>query len=307
MAEGKKLYGLLGKNIGYSLSPAMHNAAFRRFGIQAEYVLFDVETEEDLVDFIESRVRAGEISGFNVTVPYKERVKQALSRPEVAVKGKGAPLGAKYKKFVKIAGALNTVRVEDENITGYNTDVEGFCSSLEDDTGFAPKGKDVFIFGAGGAGRAIALYLAFREEKRPKRIYVHDISKAALNALKDDFEKHFRDSGVKLFAIEDAADVAVNVAKCDLVVNATPLGTKEGDPSPVDVAHLKDGAVVYDLVYARETELVKKTKEKGLVASGGLGMLVNQGAKAFEIWTGMPFDEVKKVMKEAALEELKKR
>jgi len=89
------------------------------------------------------------------------------------------------------------------------------------------------------------------------------------------------------------------------LVNATPMGTKEKDPVPVDLNFLKGGTTVYDLVYTRETELVKGAKEKGLDAFNGIGMLLGQAALAFNIWTGKEVQEVRRIMEEAVREELK--
>ena len=98
----------------------------------------------------------------------------------------------------------------------------------------------------------------------------------------------------------DVKDLPISIAESDLIVNATPLGTKEGDKLPFSPEDLKQPVVLYDLVYAHETEIVKKAKEKGIVSSNGLGMLINQAAVAFNIWTGKPIEEIKKVMQDAA-------
>ena len=100
----------------------------------------------------------------------------------------------------------------------------------------------------------------------------------------------------------ETEDINKKVSESDLIVNATPLGTHEGDPAPVDLDLLKEGMVVYDLVYARETELLKAAKQKELKCANGLGMLINQGALAFEIWTQKPFEEIRDVMKKAVAE-----
>ena len=94
------------------------------------------------------------------------------------------------------------------------------------------------------------------------------------------------------------------IKTCNLIANTTPCGTNVGDPIPISPEWLKPGMTVYDLVYARETELIKAAKEKGLKASGGLGMLVMQGAMSFGLWTGEKIEEIKNIMKQAALEKL---
>jgi len=279
-----KLYGLLGKNISYSRSPDMHNAAFRHFGIDVEYVLFD-KGEDELEEFFGSALK-GEISGFNVTVPHKIKIREML---------KFAP-SCSLDAVAEILGAVNTVKCDGGELEGFNTDGRGFLESLQEDTGFDPAGKTVLVMGAGGASRAISLYLA-SALAITKKVFVFDIDKERSSSLVSAFKG--TSSGNILSAIEEE-DIPTVLAEADLVVNATPLGTREGDPSPVSAEYLHKGLVVYDLVYARQTELVKEARKKGLTAVDGLGMLINQAALAFNIWTAKPLDEVKKVMKEAA-------
>ena len=282
-------YGLLGKNISYSLSPRMHNAAFKHFGIDAEYKLFD-KKEEELDSFFQNEVLGGQISGFNVTVPYKIKIKELLEEHQ----------GCLIDKDAKLLGAVNTVRVEEDSLKGFNTDGRGFYESLLEDTGLNPKDKEVLIIGAGGAGRAICFYLASLGEDAPRKINCFDVDTKKLKSLGAAFENQF---GSGIFASSDEGELTVKIAESDLVVNATPLGTKEGDTMPFSSDLISESIVLYDLVYSRETELVKKTREKGLVASNGLGMLINQAALAFNIWTGKPVDEVKRVMTEAVRSE----
>jgi len=113
-------------------------------------------------------------------------------------------------------------------------------------------------------------------------------------------EDYFRDKGLEPLCVIGSREELPEIMKeCGLVINATPLGTRKGDMPPVPLEALQSGMVIYDLVYARETELVKSAKDKGLKAVDGRDMLVNQGALAFNIWTGKPVEEVKQVMKEA--------
>ena len=294
-----KLYGLLGRNISYSLSPAMHNAAFKHFGIPAEYRLFDV-APEGVELFFRDLILGGKLAGLNVTVPYKVVVKDLLEKTEVRK--------VSFDQFPNIAGAVNTLKIEGAGIEAFNTDGEGFYMSLTEDAGFDPKGKDVFIIGAGGAGRVIALYLASLGEDAPRKIKVSDIDEGQLASLRDTVGR-FRGSGVLSSPIE-LTKGADGIEKCDLVVNATPAGTKEGDAmalAPAKVDLLRKKSVVYDLVYARETELVKAVRAKGARAVTGEGMLAGQGALAFEKWTGKPLAEIKPVMRKALAEALGRR
>ncbi len=290
----KKIYGLLGKNISYSLSPVMHNAAFRHFKIPATYQLFDIP-EDGLKTFFEDHVLNGELSGFNVTVPYKTRVCELMSSFE----------GYSYDPTVgaKMLGALNTVKVDGKKLYGENTDVLGFLYSLAIETKFPLKGKSVFISGAGGVGRAIGIFLA--AVHGTKIVSVYDTSETQIASLLEFISG--TDYAGDMFLINDKTDALRKLSESDLVINATPLGTNEGDPLPFDPDLLKSDAVVYDVVYARETELIKKAKEKGITTVNGLGMLVYQGAYAFHIWTGEDVEKTAKIMIAAIQEELKKR
>jgi len=310
--NSKKIYGLLGRNISYSLSPAMHNAAFEKFDPSSKYKIFDKKPEE-LKSFFENEVLTGKISGLNVTVPYKIKVKEMLE--ENAEKW-----SVFIDEYVKFAQAVNTIKVEKDRIIASNTDMEGFKDSLNEDAHVSWGDKKVFIVGAGGAGRAISLFISTSGDKKedgtwPKLTKVTDVDLDKLMDLEVLFSRFWHDE--KMFVPVKTEDISKEIQDCDLVINATPLGSKEGDPMPISPDCLKKGMTVYDLVYARETELVKAAKEKGLTAVGGLGMLVSQGARSFCSWTkdnnnewypvSDYFNEVKNIMRKKALEELRKR
>ena len=293
VARPKKMqtYGLLGRNISYSLSPDMQNAAFRHFGISAGYKVFDVE-ENKLDKFFKEVVFGGGVSGINVTIPYKIKVRDILASKS----------GCKIDDNASILGAVNTVKIAGADVTGFNTDGMGFYEALKEDTGFVAKDKNIFIFGAGGAGRAICLFLAALKEDRPKMIFVNDVDKAKCDSLIADCEKNF---GAGIAVPVEERDIPWRMSESSLVVNATPLGTKAKDPLPIPVGNLRTDMVVYDLVYAHETPLVKCARDMGLVAADGLGMLVSQGAIAFNIWTGESVKEARKVMRNAVRRKLK--
>jgi len=293
----KKRYGLLGKNISYSLSPAMHNAAFKHFQINAAYELFDENFEDkkcNIDESISSFISEKDLNGINVTVPYKIDVHDMLKEREDCT----------LDEVSELLGAVNTVKISSNKLKGFNTDASGFFESLKEEAGFDPAGKNIFLFGAGGAGRAICIYLACLKEGGPNKIYVYDEKDISLLTLVEVCKS--KTPGI-CERVEEK-DISTKAAECDLLINATPVGSAAGDNrSAVPLDSLQKGMVVYDLVYARETALIKAAKENDIIAVNGLGMLVNQAALAFEIWTGTPFNEVKTIMKQTALNELARR
>lgn len=292
--EKRKQYGLLGKNISYSLSPIMHNAAFKHFGINAEYKIIDKNENE--IKALIRELSEGRYSGINVTVPYKIVICGILEKEQNSFLDDAA----------QELGAVNTIKVEEGGMRGYNTDGKGFCESVMEGDCLSASDlaeKKIFVIGAGGASRAICFYLA--RVIKPAGIYVYDIDESKLKSLVKDFEDTF-DEGILIPVLEE--DILKKVKEVGLLVNATPLGTKECDPIPINTDFLHKGLMVYDLVYARETALIKAAKEKGIKTSGGIGMLVNQAALAFAIWTEEEFaiEDIRKVMKNALPKEMKR-
>ncbi|MFA4991079.1 MAG: shikimate dehydrogenase [Candidatus Omnitrophota bacterium] len=269
-----KLYGVIGWPIKHSLSPAMHNAAFKKLGIDAEYRLFEVPPEK-LEDFILNRK---DVAGFNITIPHKVRAKEILENNFSSTQSK------EFLYFVQLSGAINTVRREGGDIFYLNTDVFGFRKSLKEDLRFEPKDRDIFVIGCGGAGRAVVAALIWESGMKANKIYVYENNDKSLASAKGHFLKFdFIKDKLEFISEKRISDV---IKKCQLLVNTTPVGMKEGDSSPIDKKLLHDGLYVYDVVYNRETQLVKDAKlllGKEHV-SCGLGMFLYQGVFAFEFW-----------------------
>ncbi len=268
-----RCFGIVGYPIGHSVSPAMHNAAFRHLGIDAIYLKFEVKPE-DLRDAIFGAKALGFV-GLNVTIPYKEKVLKFVK-----------PVG-----IAELIGAVNTVVVQE--LEGYNTDAYGAMKALES-AGVDVEGKVALIVGAGGAGRAIAFALA---ERGAKVIVTNRTESRGLKLAEE-----VRRVGECLFHPYDRIEELKG--SLDLIVNATPLGMRGFEQKlPVPESLLED-VVVFDTVYnPLETPLIRKAKERGCKVVYGIDMLVHQGAEAFRIWTGM--DPPVNVMKEAALSALK--
>ncbi|MFH1848316.1 MAG: shikimate dehydrogenase [Candidatus Omnitrophota bacterium] len=261
----RQIFGLFGYPVGHSLSAAMHNAAFKYLKMNAKYMLFEVPPS-GLRQAADGILKFG-IKGVNVTIPHKESIIDYLDAIDEAA---------------KLIGAVNTIVVKKGRLIGYNTDGYGFLQSLKQDLKFSPKGRSVFILGSGGAAKAVAFGLA---KAGAGRIVLSDIDDGKAirlaNRIKAKIPK------CDCIAVESSSmgrwELLLN---SQLLVNATPCGMRKGDPMPVPAESLRKGLSVFDLVYNRNTELLKSSRRKGLKAADGLGMLLHQGAGAFNLWTG---------------------
>ena len=250
-----KITGIFGYPIEHTFSPAMHNAAFEALELDYCYVPFLVHPNQ-LKDAVQA-IRALNFSGVNVTIPHKEKV---------------IPFLDKIHEEAAFMGAVNTVVNSDGKLTGHNTDGRGFIQSLSDND-ISIEGKNVVIIGAGGASRAISYYLSQKAET----LSLYDIDKEKLEKLVQDLKK-IRQNVLQI------SDIS-GIETYQIVINATPLGLKEKDPLPLDISLLKKDQIICDLIY-KKTRLIEEASKKDCVTMNGLGMLLWQGAFAFELWTG---------------------
>ncbi len=281
MVVSMQKYGLIGYPVKHSLSPAMQNAAFRSYGIEARYDLYEVDPDR-LEPFLRNAGRDG-LTGFNVTIPHKINVKDYIEAHGI------------LDDDAKRLGAVNTVKVEGKKLRGSNTDGPGFNRSLVNDLGFDVTDKTVIVFGAGGASRAVVMNLG----NRPKKIYITDVDSKKALELATHYRAYYDEKRLHCVFSHDISSV---IKEAELLINATPIGMKDGDPMPLDKDLLHDKLAVYDLVYNRpETALVHEALKRKLKAVTGLGMLLYQGAIAFEIWTGKeaPVDIMREALNNA--------
>ena len=256
-----KIYGIIGHPIEHTLSPAMQNAAFDALGLNSVYLPFEVKPE-GLGHAIKGLVSLG-ISGFNVTVPHKTNCMKFLDKIDAGARA---------------IGAVNTVKITGGKLFGYNTDGLGFLRSLREDLKVDPKGKNIFIIGAGGAARAVVWSLV---KSGAESIVIVDKLKEKAEELANTCSFA---GNVKSIDYED--NWAIYIKDVSILINASPVGMKDTDPSPVDAKLLHKQLAVFDLIYNKHTKLIRSAKLKGLKACGGFGMLLYQGVEAFEIWTG---------------------
>lgn len=306
------LYGLIGYPVKHSLSPAMHKAAFKKRGINAEYRLFAIlpQPPQDLEDFLlkpdkeikdtnGNTVRAGDIKGFNITIPHKVRAKEILDNTKLLG---NKPIFHDEHNAATIAGAINTVKKDQKGIYYTNTDARGFLRSLKEDLQFTSKNNDVLLIGCGGAGRAVVAGLSGLNEPILKKVYIYEINKKIRLAASKHFSQIAHLKGRWEFISQE--QIPEVIKKCRLLINASPVGMKDGDQSVIDIKLLRKDLFVYDVVYNRETQLVKDARSLRAPATGGLGMLLYQGVVAWELWTEQkaPVD----VMRQALEKELSK-
>jgi shikimate dehydrogenase len=264
------LVGLIGWPVSHSVSPAMHNAAFAALGLDWRYVPLPVDpAQPDAVGDAVRGMRALGLRGINVTVPHKEAVLPFLDRIEPAAQA---------------MRAVNTIAVESDGaLTGDNTDAPGFIADLREH-GVDPSGLDVLVLGAGGSARAIVYGLA---QAGARRITIANRSVERAQLLIDDLRAFLAATTAAVTPLPDGLAHAATTA--DLIVNCTSLGMTprhETTPWPHDLA-LRPTQIVYDLVYnPADTQLLHQASAQGARAIGGLGMLIWQGALAFERWTG---------------------
>jgi len=277
-----RVCGIIGDPIGHSMSPAIHNAAFKETGIDYLYVPFRVK-KEGLSKAIEG-MRALNIRGLSVTIPHKVAVIPFLDELD--------PLAQRI-------GAVNTIVNDDGVLRGYNTDATGFLQTLLE-RGVEPEGKNMVILGAGGASRAISFILAERGAYLVilNRLLELDWAEGLASRISQIFTKEVE-------ALElNEENLAKVLEKADIVVNATSVGMSPNiDETPIPAKLLKPGLIVFDIVYNPiKTRLLREAEATGAKTIGGLDMLVWQGVLAFELWTGMKAPV--KVMKEEAIKGL---
>lgn len=265
-AATRTLVGLVGRGIGLSRSPAMHEREGARMGLAYAYVLLDFDAlgldDQDLGEAIAAAQAAG-FAGLNVTHPFKQSVIAHLDQlsPEASA-----------------IGAVNTVLLRDGRKTGHNTDSWGFAESFRDDLGDAPT-RSVVQFGAGGAGAAVAYALM---TEGVERLAVCDVEAARAEALAARLATRF---GPRVSAV---APAEVSLAAADGVVNTTPMGMAKYPGLPFPSRLLEPRHWVAEIIYFPvETELLRTARALGCRTLAGTGMAVYQAVKAFELFTGL--------------------
>ena len=255
--------GLIGYPLGHSLSPKIHTAALRACGLEGSYSLFPIlpEDKQGLKNLL-ARIRSGEIHGLNVTIPHKQNVIEFLDE---------------LTPTAKAIGAVNTIYMRENKLLGDNTDAPGFLTDLKRhiNSSFIVH-PSALVLGAGGSARAVVYAL------------LNDGWTVTLAARRIEQAQQLAQS-FPGYRLPTTNLTNLPLSTCHLLVNTTPLGmTPNTETSPLpENAVLPKNTFIYDLVYnPRETKLVRDARVQGLSATTGLGMLIEQAALAFELWTG---------------------
>lgn len=268
-----KTYCIIGDPVQHSLSPAIQNAAFKSLGLNCTYIAFRVPKGE-LQESVSS-LRSINISGFNVTSPHKIEIIKHVDVLDYTAQS---------------AKAINTIMNVEGVLTGYNTDAYGFIEPLHK-RGVSFNGMTILLIGAGGASRAVIAALS--EQNGITKILIANRSQKKAEEL----ARIGSSIGLECSVI-DLSNIQEVAAKSHLIVNATPLGTSNED-SMIDHEHMRKDSIVYDIVYKPvNTNLLENAKYAGAQIVYGYEMLLEQGAKAFEIWTGIsaPRDAMKRAL-----------
>lgn len=265
MSGKTRVFGIIGNPIGHSLSPIMQNAAFAASFLDSVYVPFAVKPEN--LEQAVMGLKVLGVCGYNVTIPHKSTIIPYLDILDESAES---------------AGAVNVVKLSEAGLTGYNTDGDGLVDSLATDLGFISGTGLILVIGAGGAARGAIAALC---RSGAKRILVCNRSiDKALNLIQE-MKYRFHGTQIEVVGLNEVSHD--QLASASLLLNTTSLGMNGERIEGINIAYLPDYAKVYDMVYSSAgTPLINEASASGLRAVNGLGMLVAQGERAFEIWTG---------------------
>lgn len=273
-----KLCGVIGYPLGHSLSPIMHKSAFNKLGLDYDYLIFEVHEQEFSSAFEDLKSKG--FRGLNVTMPYKLEIMEYLDNIEASTRD---------------IGAVNTIVNDDGVLTGYNTDGFGALEALRSNgVDFKNLKGKILIMGAGGAARAIAITLT----KLGAEIIIANRTFQSGETLVNTLKNIGTSEAIKI------AEISENIDEVELVINCTSVGMHggpEGSLLPEEL--IRNDMIVFDIVYSpKNTPLLTVAEKCGAKVIYGYEMLVHQGARAFELWTGetAPLE----VMRQAVLGEL---
>lgn len=276
------LFALIGTPVGHSKSPIMYNYSFEKLDLDYRYLAFDI-TVDKVKDAL-SAIKTFNIKGANVTMPCKTAVTEYMDELSPAA---------------RIIGACNTIVNDGGKLTGHITDGVGYVRNLKEN-GVEVKGKKLTIMGAGGAATAIQVQCALDGAREISIFNAKDDFYKRAEQTIENIKKEVPECIVNLYDLADTEKLYEEVSSSDILTNATLIGMKphDNETNIKDVSVLRKELVVTDVVYnPKKTKMIEDAEANGCKAIGGLGMLLYQGAEAFNLYTGleMPVEEIKEL------------
>lgn len=267
-----KTYAIIGDPIDHSLSPVIHNAAFRSLNLDSTYIAYRIQKNE-LEAGIEA-LKKIKIAGFNVTIPHKTEMMKFLDETD---------------DLCNMCGAVNTVVNNDGMLKGYNTDIDGFLDPIKK-RNLTIKDSEVLLLGAGGAARAIIAGVV--KEKASKITIANRTLKNATELV--EFTKNIGGNATAV-TLEETEQF---ISECKFIINSTSVGLRN-EPSLIHTDQINENSIICDIVYTpMNTDLINNAKKNGATIIYGYEMLLSQASRSFEIWHGIkaPYDDMKKSM-----------
>lgn len=261
--ELTKLIAIIGKPLAHSLSPLIHNAAFNKIGMNYNYI--PLEINEELVEGVVSLGKNSNITGLNITMPYKKTI---------------IPFLDDLDETAKVAGAVNVVNFENGISKGYNTDVEAINSAIQKKINSTLSGKKVCIFGAGGVANASAVAMA---NEKVSEIRITNRTEERAKMLIKNLKVKFTDIN---FTFVEKKYIKEVITVTDILINATPVGMiPEDDKMPFSVDNINSNHIVVDLIYRpMMTKLLNESAKRGAQIVSGADIFLRQALASFEIW-----------------------
>ena len=273
------LFALIGTQVGHSKSPVMYNYSFKKLDLDYRYLAFDITV--DKVKEALLAIKTFNIKGANVTMPCKSAVTEYMDELSPAA---------------RIIGACNTIVNDNGKLVGHITDGVGYVRNLKEN-GVEVKGKKITIMGAGGAATAIQVQCALDGAREISIFNPKDDFYKRAEQTVENIKKDVPECVVNLYDLEDTNKLYEEIQSSDILTNATLIGMKpyDNETNIKDTSVLRKDLVVTDVVYnPKKTKMIEDAEANGCKAIGGLGMLLYQGAEAFNLYTGleMPVEEV---------------
>lgn len=263
-----RMIALIGNPVEHSISPIIHNTLSKNLDKNLIYAAFKVQ--KNRMDYVVEAFKELGVVGFNVTVPFKREIMKFIDE---------------NSREALLMGAVNTVKIIDGRLYGYNTDAEGFSRSFKEETGYGFRDKNVLLIGAGGAARAIAVKIAL---EGAKNINIINRTSSTAEELAELINLNI-DHIVSVHNVNDL-DLSLVFEESDIIINTTAVGMYP-DSQGVPIANtdlIQSYHIVYDVIYnPEETKFLALAKERGAKTVNGLGMLINQAIISYEIWTGV--------------------